>query len=99
VVKDWLLGQRKALGPGNSVESDKVILSAFLDRYKTDIAAHTLRPKTIEPYEYLIRLQIKPEIGNVKLTALRPDHLRNLYSLKLNQGFIFVTSHLTPYFP
>ena len=86
VVKDWLLGQRKALEEGNWVDNDKVTLSAFLDRYMMDVAAHTLRPKTIESYEYLIRMHIKPEIGSIKLTALRPDHLQNLYSLKLNQG-------------
>jgi integrase len=86
VIKDWLLGQRKAIEDGNWVESDKVTLAAFLDRYMADIASHTLRPKTIQSYEYLIRLHIKPEIGNIKLGALRPDHLQNLYSLKLNQG-------------
>lgn len=86
VVKDWLLTQRKALEEGNWVENDKVAFSVFLDRYYSDVALHTLRPKTIESYEYIIRMHIKPEIGNIKLNALRPDHLQKLYSLKLNQG-------------
>jgi integrase len=93
-VKEWLLGQPKAIEDGKWVESDIVTLSAFLDRYIADIAEHTLRPKTIESYEYLIRLNIKPELGNAKLTTLRPDHLQNLYSLELNQGHVFVPSQL-----
>jgi integrase len=65
----------------------------------TVIAVHTLRSKTIESYEDLIRLNIKPELGNVKVTALRPDHLQNQYSLKLNQGLVFITSHGTSISP
>jgi integrase len=93
VVKDWLLGQRKAVEEGNWVDNDRLNISSFLDRYMEDVAAHTLRPKTIESYDYLIRLHIKPEIGNLKLTALRPDHLQNLYSKKLNQGLSKRTVH------
>ena len=46
------------------------------DRYFSDVAAHTLRPKTLEAYESLIRLHIKPELGQIKLSVHRPDHLQ-----------------------
>lgn len=85
-VKTWLLGQREAVRDQNWVETESITLSEFLDRYMADVGEHTLRPKTIEAYSYLIRLHIKPEIGNLRLTALRPDHLQNLYSQKLNSG-------------
>ena len=86
VVMDWLLAQRQAVQANNWVDEDKITLSAFIDRYLKDVAAHTLRPKTLESYESLIRLHIKPELGEFKLSALRPDHLQALYSQKLNSG-------------
>ncbi len=85
-VRDWLLRQREALHDGDWVEADKVTVAEFLDRYLKDVAAHTLRPKTLEAYEYLIRLHIKPELGSTRLSALRPDQLQRLYSEKLNSG-------------
>lgn len=86
VVMDWLLTQRQAVQANNWVDEDKITLSAFIDRYLKDVAAHTLRPKTLESYESLIRLHIKPELGEFKLSVLRPDNLQALYSQKLNSG-------------
>jgi integrase len=51
-----------------------------------DQAAHTLRPKTIEQYSYLIRLHIKPHLGTIKLDQLRPEQLQRLYSEKVASG-------------
>jgi len=85
-VKDWLHSQKEALRVGLWVESDNVNYGDFLDRYMDDVAAHTLRPRTLESYHYLIDKHIKPDLGHVKLSQLRPEHLQNLYSLKLNQG-------------
>jgi integrase len=42
-----------------------------------------LRPAAITVHESVIRMHIKPEIGNIRLTQLSPAHLRNLYSRKL----------------
>ena len=92
-VKDWILSQRDALQKGVWVEQDKVTLSEFLARYMTDVAAHTLRPKTIESYTYVIRNHITPDLGKVRLTALRPDHLQKLYSDKLASGLSPRTVH------
>jgi len=86
VVKDWLLSQREALHKGNWVENDKVTLSEFFDHYMSNVASHTVRPKTLQTYEYLLRIHIKPELGHIRLINLRPDHLQNFYSGKLNCG-------------
>ena len=85
-ARDWLREQNQAVNEGLWVEKDNITLSDFLDRYMKDIGEHTLRPKTIESYSYLIRNHIVPEIGYVKLVQLRPDHLQALYSQKLNAG-------------
>lgn len=94
VVREWLLAQRDAARDGLVVENDKVTLGDFLDRYIRDIGEHTLRPKTLEAYNYLIRMHIKPDLGSVRLSQLRPEHLQTLYSQKLNSGL----SHRTVQF-
>lgn len=85
-VKNWLHAEREAIITGVWTGIDRITISELLDRYFNDVAVHNLRPKTIESYESIIRLHIRPEIGNVKLSALTPAHLQNLYSKKLNSG-------------
>ncbi len=94
VVKGWLLTQRDAIRDGTVIEKDQIRVGEFIDRYMTDVAEHTLRPKTLEAYNYLIRMHIKPEIGDIRLTQLRPENLQSLYSKKLNSGL----SHRTVQF-
>jgi integrase len=86
VVREWLLDTRKSIQTGVYIKDDKITLADFLDRYIEDVAIHTLKPKTIESYQYLIESHIKPEIGNLKLIQIRPDHLQTLYSRKLEAG-------------
>ena len=85
-IQDWLLSQREASRGANWTETDSLTLGVFLDRYIADVASHTLRPKTLEAYSYLIRMHIKPELGNVRLTVLTPGHVQKLYTAKLNSG-------------
>ena len=84
-VKKWLLEQRKAVQDGLYLQDDSYTVSRFLDRYFADIAEHKLAPRTILSYQNL-RKYIEPTLGNLKLSALRADHLQKLYSDKLNEG-------------
>lgn len=86
-VRDWLLGQRKALQDGLLTEGRNITFGQLLARYYNDVAVHTLKPKTLESYEGLIRLHIQPTLGRIKLSALTPVHLQNLYSEKKKQGY------------
>lgn len=86
VVREWLLEQREAIKKGLWVEDTKVTVAQFFDRYYEEIASHTLRPKTLVSYESIIRLHIKPDLGELRLVQLTPGHLQSLYSKKLNSG-------------
>src|SRR3990172_190608 len=92
-AKEWLLAQREAIRDAVWVDTDSVTVSQFFDRYIADVASHTLRPKTLEVYSYLIRLHIKPEIENIRLSTLQPAHIQKLYSDKLNAGLSPRTVH------
>jgi integrase len=85
-VKDWLREQRNAIYAGNWVEKEKVTFEDFLNRYMDESARYTLRPTTFQSYLSLINHHILPEMGNIRLTALRPDHLQKLYADKLTGG-------------
>jgi integrase len=86
VVKAWLLDQRKAVSENRILPNENLTLGTFLDRFITDVASLTLRPSTLRSYDYLIRDHIKPELGHIRLVALRPDDLQSLYRKKLDEG-------------
>jgi integrase len=86
VVREWLLTQRNAVKTGVFIADEKVSVSKFLRRYLEDIAAPTLKPKTIDSYTYLIEKHIIPHLGDLRLIQVRPDHLQTFYNLKLSEG-------------
>lgn len=74
-VKKWLLEQRKAIEDNTYTDTIEISLEAFLNRYMKDIASHTLAPKSISSYQYIIDSHILPDLGKIRLTQLRPDHI------------------------
>jgi hypothetical protein len=46
----------------------------------------TVRQRTFERYESIVRVHIKPALGRVKLGALTPNHVRRLYRQKPDSG-------------
>jgi integrase len=57
------------------VVDEKVTSSDFLDRWFEDVAKPKLRPATIAVHETVIRLHIKPEIGELRLVQITTAHL------------------------
>lgn len=85
IVRDWLHEQKEAVNKGVYLDTKDMTLAAFLEQYMTSAAA-SLRPKTVTSYLYLIRNHIIPELGQVKLTQLRPDMVQAFYTAKVNSG-------------
>lgn len=92
-VQEWLLAQRDASRDGLTVENDKVSFGQFIDRYFEDVVKHNVQAKTLESYEGLVRLHIKPALGNITLTKITPQMLQKLYADKLNSGLSKRTVH------
>ena len=86
VVRDWLLDARKSIQTGVLPKNDQITVSQFMDRYFEDVVKLSVRPTTFIANESLLRLHIKPMIGKIKLTQLRPDHLQTLYAEKRKSG-------------
>jgi integrase len=85
-VKKWLLDQRKSVSDGVYITDGSYTVEGFLKRYMEDVASNTLSPRTLLTYNYVIQKHIYPEIGSVKLSQLRPEHLQTLYSKKIKEG-------------
>jgi len=81
-------------------DADNLKLSEYLDRWLADSVADTVRPTTFERYEQIVRVHIRPALGNLKLKSVTPAHVRGLYRDKLEVGlsprtvqYIHVTLH------
>jgi len=85
-VRDWLTEQRGAVNAGNWSDVSNVKLKDFLAAYLRDVVKDQVRPTTLMMYERHVRLHINPELGPVKLTSLRPEHLQAFYTKKLESG-------------
>lgn len=85
-VSDWLLAQRRELSDGIYLPNEKITVKAFLKRYLEDYGAVSLRPTTLHSYRSLLERHVYPDIGDLKLTQLRTEHLNHLYSTKLRAG-------------
>lgn len=70
---------------GGCVHPEQVALSEFLDRWLADVK-NSVRATTHDRYEAICRLHVKPKLGHLPLSKLRPLHLQNLYSAKLEPG-------------
>ena len=75
-----------AQAEGALVTPSKVTLSQWLSQWLKDYAWPNLAPRTAEGYEHMIRKYIIPNLGNHKLTDLKPEHLQQYYSERLANG-------------
>ena len=66
-------------------EGDDQTLETYLAGWLRDIEG-TIKQRTLENYEYVVRKHIVPALGQVKLKALKPDRVRRLYRDKLDGG-------------
>src|SRR5918997_5392529 len=67
-------------------DGENLKVGEYLDRWLSDSVRDTVRQRTFERYESIVRVHIKPAFGRMKLKALTPHHARGLYREKLDSG-------------
>jgi integrase len=67
-------------------DAGKQTVEEYLARWLSSSVQDTVRQRTYERYESIVRVHLAPAIGKVKLKALTPDHVRGLYRSKLDEG-------------
>lgn len=84
-VAKELLNARKARDEGLPMPGATLTVEAYFTDWLVSVKPK-LRPLTWRRYEQYTRLHLVPELGRVKLTALRPEHLERLYAAKMEAG-------------
>ncbi len=74
------------LDTGNFMKPSKTTLQEYLEKWLLDYATSNLSPRGFERYAGIIRKHLIPDMGNIILTQLRPEHLQKHYTARLNQG-------------
>ena len=63
-------------------DAGNLTLGEYLARWLSDSVKSTVRASTFERHEQLVRCHIRPALGEIKLKALTPAHVRRLISEK-----------------
>jgi integrase len=69
------------LDTGAFVKPGKITLGEYLERWLKDIRPN-LAPSTFQTYQFFVNRHIRPALGQIPLTQLRPEHIQHLYSDK-----------------
>lgn len=73
-----------ATGPQQKVEQ-------FLIHWLENVHKQSIRSRTYERYEEIVRLHLVPGIGHHQLQKLSPQHLQSFYTNKLEEGLSTTT--------
>lgn len=77
-ARDWLLITKNKAEVGFNFEGGRKTFEDFLEGWF--VSGKSLRkPETIELYKSILRKNVIPAIGKVKMVDLRPDHIQRLY--------------------
>ena len=67
-------------------DAAKLTTGEYLEKWLADSVRDTVRARTYERYESLVRVHIVPTLGRTKLKSLTPAHVRGFYREKLDSG-------------
>ncbi len=84
-ARDWVQEIRNQLQNGLALASAQITLEQFLQQWLESHRA-SIRPKTVQQYEHIVKQYLVPGIGRLKLRELRPDHIQALYNANLREG-------------
>ena len=73
------------LDTGAFVEPSRLTLADYLDIWLRDYVSTSVRPRTQEGYASIVR-RIKPHLGNIQISGLKPQHIQRYYADLLAEG-------------
>src|SRR5208283_2411104 len=82
------------LDNGTFARPSKVTVGDYLDQWLKDYRP-LIGPHSAQSYEFFIERHIKPAMGHMALTNLKPEHLQRLYSKCLASGRLDGTGGLS----
>lgn len=85
-VETELMEARGDAARGLIYDAGNLTVEEYLTRWLSDSVRDTVRQRTYERYEGIVRVHLIPAFGSMKLKALTPAHVRGLYRQKLDAG-------------
>lgn len=85
-IAEKIVKAQNEIKTGVFIEPTKMKVSEWMDIWMQEYMKSKLRPTTYGSYEYLARIHIKPQIGEMLLKELRPEHLQKMYNEKYANG-------------
>jgi integrase len=70
---------------GVAYDSENLTVGGYLDRWLS-VLERSVRGRTWQRHEEVVRLHLKPTLGGVKLDKLNALQVQNVYSQRLNEG-------------
>jgi integrase len=86
-VQSALLKLRHDSSLGLPIATARQTVGEFLARWLEDYARPRIKPRSYERFAEIIRLHIKPVVGNLRIERLSPADVQRLLNLKLREGF------------
>jgi integrase len=74
------------LDTGTFIKPSKTTFAEYLERWLRDYVKPELSPRSYERYTGIIRKYFIPEMGNIPLTQLRPEHIQGHITAIRDQG-------------
>jgi integrase len=71
---------------GLTFDAGRMTVGEYLVRWLSDSVRGTVRASTYERHEQIVRRHLQPALGQIKLRALTPAHVRGLIREKLDAG-------------
>lgn len=85
-VAEKIVKAQSEIKTGVFVEPSRVKMGEWFETWMKEYMKPKLRPNTYSSYESLIRIHLKPAVGEILMKDLRPEHLQSLYNAKFTSG-------------
>jgi integrase len=86
VVKDKLIAALRDQQQGLPIGIERQTVKQFLERWLSDCAKPSVRPKTFVSYSQLVRIHIIPELGRIQIAKLSPQQVQAFMNGRLSKG-------------
>ncbi|HEY9078078.1 MAG TPA: site-specific integrase [Anaerolineaceae bacterium] len=81
----WIKKMLEQVESGLNATGARMIFGTYLKTWLEN-ARGTIRPKTWQQYEGIVRNHLAPALGSIRLSELQPNHIQNLYGQMLKHG-------------
>lgn len=84
-ARDYANKKEIEVSTGQFVAPSSLTLSEYLDRWLVDACQHRVSPNTYEQYGEMLKRYVKPMLGEMRLSHIRPLDVQRLYNSLLER--------------